>query len=230
MRPHVICHMATSIDGRILPDRWQPKMDGLNSAYERIHGELNADAWLIGRVTAQEFAKQKTYQAATRERFPRESWIVRVDAETYAVVLDPNGRIAWGRSDIGGDPIVVIMTEAVPDSYLAGLRRDDVSYFFAGRNETDLTHALEFLFWELGIKRLALEGGGHVNGSFLRAGLVDEISLIIAPCIDGRAGAPCVFDGGEKDGAAPINTMRLTQSETLDGGQVWLRYALSWSG
>ena len=47
---------------------------------------------------------------------------------------------------------------------------------------------------ELGIKRLLLEGGGKANGSFLRAGLVDELSLAIVPAVDGAKGAPHVFD------------------------------------
>ena len=33
-------------------------------------------------------------------------------AKTYGVVLDAQGKIGWGRSDIGGDPIVVVLTEA----------------------------------------------------------------------------------------------------------------------
>ena len=39
------------------------------------------------------------------------------------------------------------------------------------------------------------EGGGHINGAFLEAGLVDELSLLIAPGIDGRHDIPAVFDG-----------------------------------
>ena len=31
----------------------------------------------------------------------------RDDAKAYGVVLDSHGKIGWGRSDIGGDPIVV---------------------------------------------------------------------------------------------------------------------------
>lgn len=30
-----------------------------------------------------------------------------------------------------------------------------------------------------------LEGGDGINGSFLRAGLIDEVSLLIAPVADG---------------------------------------------
>ena len=101
--------------------------------------------------------------------------------KAYGVVLDAQGKIGWGRSDIGGDPIVVVLTEAVPDAHLAGLRGEGVSYIFAGKSELDLALAVEILNRELGVKRLLLEGGGGANGAFLRAGLVDELNLILCP-------------------------------------------------
>lgn len=225
MRPHVICHMVASLDGRTLPSRWAPGEVNLHGAYERLHEQLDGQAWLVGRVTGQDFAKAQAYPQ-TDATFPREPWFARKDATTYGVVLDPQGKIAWGRSDIGGDPIVVILTEAVSDAHLAGLRQDGVSYIFAGREQLDLAGALETLRRELRIERLLLEGGGHVNGSFLRAGLVDELSLILAPAIDGRQGAPSLFDGGAADLAAPLKSLQLDHSEVLDGGAIWLRYRL----
>ena len=48
-------------------------------------------------------------------------------------MLDAHGKIGWGRSDIGGDPIVVVLTEQVSDAHLAGLRSENVSYIFAGK-------------------------------------------------------------------------------------------------
>jgi riboflavin biosynthesis pyrimidine reductase len=71
---------------------------------------------------------------------------------------------------------------------LAGLRQDGVSYIFAGEQQLDLGLALEILNRELGIERPLLEGGGESNGAFLRAGLIDEISLAICPAVDGREG------------------------------------------
>lgn len=48
MKPHVICHMAASVDGRILPIRWRP--GGLESdLYERLHEQLGGQAWLTAR-------------------------------------------------------------------------------------------------------------------------------------------------------------------------------------
>ena len=61
----------------------------------------------------------------------------------------------------------MILTKQVSDAHLAGLRRDGVSYIFAGERELDLALALDILNRELGIERLLLEGGGKSNGSFL---------------------------------------------------------------
>jgi riboflavin biosynthesis pyrimidine reductase len=58
-----------------------------------------------------------------------------------------------------------------------------------GIQELDLGLALEVLNRELGLQRLLLEGGGSSNGSFLRAGLIDEISVAICPAVDGAKGA-----------------------------------------
>jgi len=81
---------------------------------------------------------------------------------------------------------------------------------------------------ELGVKRLLLEGGGGANGAFLRAGLVDEVSLMLFPAVDGAKGAPSVFDSAEveTDAPAPVTAMTLESHQVLEGGVVWLRYRL----
>jgi riboflavin biosynthesis pyrimidine reductase len=220
--------MVASVDGRILHSRWRPRTREGGDLFERLHVRLGGDAWLVGRVTGQEFAKAKSYDAPADRKYGREPWLARRDAQAYGVVLDAHGRIAWGRSDIGGDPIVVALTEQVSDAHLAGLRQDGVSYFFAGEGELDLAAVLEFLHRELGVKRLLIEGGGGNNGSFLRAGLIDEISLAVVPVVDGSKGAPSVFDSAEQETGlrAPLEQMSLESCEVLDGGAVWLRYRL----
>lgn len=244
MKPYVICHMVASIDGRILHSRWRPENGNGGDLFERLHARLGCDAWLVGRVTGQEFAKARTYEARAEGTYPRQPWLARRDAErivlgtakaganlgagAYAVVLDAHGIIAWGRSEIGGDPIVVVLTEQVSDAHLAGLRADGVSYCFAGRKELDLAAALAFLHRELGVRRLLIEGGGGSNGSFLRAGLIDEVSLALCPAVDGAKGAPSVFDSTDAETGmrAPLTEMSLESCEVLEEGAVWLRYRL----
>jgi riboflavin biosynthesis pyrimidine reductase len=227
MKPHVICHMVSSVDGRTLFSRWRPEGSAAGSLFEQLHDRLGGDAWLVGRVTGQEFAKGTSYPQYTGKPLPRSPWLVRRDAASYGVVLDAHGKIVWGRADIGGDPIVVVLSEGVSDAHLAGLRADGVSYLFAGETELALGTALELLNRELGIERLLLEGGGATNGALLRAGLVDELSLVICPAVDGAPGAPSVFDAHAADvQRAPLTAMTLETTEMLDGGAVWLKYRL----
>jgi len=229
MKPYVLCHMVTSVDGRIWGSRWRPKSNVVPNLFERLHDQMGGGSWLCGRVTAQEFAKGTEPQyPPTSEVFPRENWFARREAKAWGVFLDGKGKAVWARKDIGGDPILVILTEQIPDRHLAGLRADGVSYIFAGATEIDLAAALETLNHELGIERLMVEGGGGANGALLRAGLIDELSIVITAAIDGSSGAPTVFNSGDVDlGPAPIETMTLVSHEVLENGAVWLRYKLT---
>jgi riboflavin biosynthesis pyrimidine reductase len=228
MKPHVICHMVSSLDGRTLISRWRPQDTSRRGVFEGLHERLACDAWLVGRITGQEYAKLDAYADRTQQSYPREPWFARRDAAAYGVVLDPHGKIAWGRADVDGDPVVVVLAEQVSDAHLAGLREDGVSYIFAGERVLDLKLALDILNRELGIKRLEVNGGGVTNGAFLRAGLIDEISLAIFPAVDGAKGAPSFLDSRdeEADVPAPVSAMALENSEMLEGGGVWLRYRL----
>lgn len=218
--------MMTSVDGRILVERWRPPVHD-TSAYERVHDEIGGDAWLVGRVTGQEFAERDSpYAQRSDAKMPRENWFAQQDADAWAIVVDPHGKIAWGMKDIDGDPIVVLLTTRVSDSHLAGLREDGVSYLFAGEHDVDFRTALETLNQELGIERVMLEGGGGVNGSLLVAGLVDELSLLICPAVDGSRDSPSLFDVDAQAGELPVTRMSLMSCEQMDGGFVWLRYRI----
>jgi hypothetical protein len=141
MKPHVICLMASSVDGRTLHSRWRPKGTGA-ALFEQVHDELAGDAWLVGRVTGQEFAKGKPYPASTRETFPREPWFASRGAKAYGVALDAHGKIAWGRSEIGGDPIVVVLPRPFwTHTWLACAARECLTSLPASRNSISL------LFW-----------------------------------------------------------------------------------
>jgi riboflavin biosynthesis pyrimidine reductase len=227
MKPHVACIVSASIDGRIWLSRWSPDPSALRGLFERVHDEIGCDAWVIGRTTGKEFSKRESYPAQTSETFPREHGFARREAKAWGVVLDAHGKVAFGRPDIGGDAIIAVLTKEVSDAHLAGLRSEGISYIFAGETELDLALALDILTKELGVKRVLIEGGGTTNGSFLRAGLIDEIHLILNPAVDGTKGAPSAFDSlGEGPQKAPLQKMTLESNEPLEGGALWLRYSV----
>jgi 2,5-diamino-6-(ribosylamino)-4(3H)-pyrimidinone 5'-phosphate reductase len=88
----------------------------------------------------------------------------------------------------------------------------------------DLPLALEKIGARLGVRTLMLEGGGGINGSFLRAGLVDEVSLLVAPVADGRLGTPTLFDVAGQ-GATP-RRLALDHVERRADDVLWLRYRI----
>ena len=75
---------------------------------------------------------------------------------------------------------------------------------------------------EFGIERIAVVGGGNINGAFLEAGLLDEISMLYGPIIDARRGMTAAFDGLPPDTAPRI--FKLDVVRQYDNGCVWMRY------
>ena len=85
-----------------------------------------------------------------------------------------------------------------------------------------MAKAVDMLGTDFGVERIALVGGGHINGAFLAAGLIDEVSLMIGPGIDGRKGMASVFDGIDEPDR-PATLLKLQSVERM-GDTVWMRY------
>jgi 2,5-diamino-6-(ribosylamino)-4(3H)-pyrimidinone 5'-phosphate reductase len=223
-RPYVVCHMVPSVDGRIVTTRWKLRPSVL-SDYERTARAFNADAWIIGRVSMEPYAgKAKVPTRKAAQRIPRTDFIGRRDAESYAIALDPSGKLTWKSNSIDGEHVITILTEQVSDDYLAFLQAKRVSYLFGGKTEVNLKKVLEKLRSRFGIATLLLEGGGKINGSFLAANLIDELSVLVAPIADGSVGTPSLFDVNERRG--PTRHMKLVSFERRKGDLLWLRYKL----
>jgi riboflavin biosynthesis pyrimidine reductase len=232
MRPYIICHMGTSIDGRLHPSRFTAPVAGtadvLRSHYEKIHDQFDADGWIVGRVTLSEMAKGKERPMSNVQKVAREPHIGARGGRKLAIGIDPSGRAHYGKDNIGGDHVVAVLGEQVSDAYLAELREDGVSYIFAGAMGDDLPGAMEQIASLFGAKTLLLEGGGTINGAFLKHKLIDEFSTLIRPAVDGVAGSDNIVDyrGPEGDRPGAGQSLRLTHCEVLEGGMVWLRHSV----
>ena len=240
-RPRVICHMAASLDGRIVVTGWSPAAArAVRRQYEEVHASYEPDGWICGRVTMEPFAGGLRPEAeVARERrggAPRDDFRAPGDFDSFAFAVDPSGRLAWATNDIDGDHVVAILSERVSDDYLAFLRARGVSYLIAGeRNPSagsgqavDLALALEKIASRFGVKTLMLEGGGRINGGMLAGGLIDEVSVLVAPAVDGRVGTAALFDL-DGDGGARCR-LALEHVEQRADDVLWLRYRVeAWS-
>ena len=192
MRPHVICHMTTSIDGKVT-GKFLETPQGLMAAdeYYRIHRALHADAFACGRITMEGsftggwYPDLKPFEGVS---VSRDDHVADPAARFFCVAFDRRGRLGWKTPVIEDDDpgydgahIVEVLCEGVKDAYLAWLRSAGISYIFAGSKEMDLSLALSKLHSLFNIQTLLLEGGSVLNGAFARGGLIDELSLVTAP-------------------------------------------------
>jgi len=217
-----------SLDGRIANSRWKLSTEG-QAEYEATGATFDADAWMCGRITMAAFA-HGTAPASAPEAYsiPKTDYIAPHSPPSYAVAVDPSGKLNWASSDISGDHIISVLTEKVPSAYLAQLQSRQISYLFGGRDRIDLPLVLEKLATRFEIETLILEGGGKINGAMLRAGLIDELSLLVAPIADGASGTPALFDTLDSDAsdAATVRWKLHTVKRRADD-IVWLRYRQS---
>lgn len=225
-KPYVICHMSSAIDGRIITANWGKQVKEFSGLYEKCHESFDSQAWMVGRVTMEkDFSKgEKPELIAPEAKIRREPFIGNKEAKTFAIGVDTKGKLGWKTNEIGGDHLIVVLNEEVSDEYLYYLQRKKISYIFAGEKELDLKSALHQLAELFPIRTLMLEGGGHLNGSFLNEGLIDELSILLLPVADGTPNTPTVFEVSEYLHKNPAAHLSLTEVQRLEHDVLWLKY------
>jgi riboflavin biosynthesis pyrimidine reductase len=229
-RPKIICHILQSVDGNIDGDFFTlPELSPAYRAFSRIREEFACDAVISGATTAVEIYRGRFVDnlPTSSERWPRTDWKAR-QADRYAVVIDGTGSVRWesGSVERRGEKlhVIAVLQENATDAYISHLRKAGVSYIFAGKDGLDLPLAARKLKEQFCIESMLLSGGGVVDWSFLQAGLVDEISLVVPPVIDGGVRLPSAFDDSPlAAGHAPV-ALKLTYLQRLEGDALWLRY------
>jgi len=232
--------MMASLDGRIDCDMTE-QIDDTNHYYDALE-QLACPSTLEGRKTLEmhyalpgTFQGKKSYKDAGRQVYKA------VECHGYAIGVDTSGTLLWGddTTEQFGKPLLMILSEWASQEYLEYLKSRNVSYITIGRETEiedtempadfkgcrgpaiDLKAAMEILRKDFNVERLAVVGGGHINGSMLDLGLIDEISMMYGYGIDGREGMAAAFDGRPKN-RKPIR-LNFKSVEERDG-IVWMRY------
>ena len=230
-RPYVICHMTTSIDGKVTGEHLaRPGHERVSELYYQINRDLQADAYACGRVTMEGSFTSGWYPDLAKyppvqNEFSAMDHLVDELTGFYAVAFDPHGRLGWKSDriiDVDKDPgydnaqIIEVLTHDVDPRYLTYLQATGIPYLFAGDAEIDIAEALHKLKSYFGIEKLLLEGGSILDGAFQRAGVVDELSLVVDPVVGGAEGKPLFMD-------SVLEEYRLVEVQNHDG-ILWLNY------
>jgi 2,5-diamino-6-(ribosylamino)-4(3H)-pyrimidinone 5'-phosphate reductase len=223
-RPRVTIHNLISVDGRL--DGFAPDL-GL---YYELAGALPHQAILTGSGTMLAAAARERIDMSGEDAHSAPS--VAGDSRPWLVIVDSSGRLSrldWLRGQPYWRDVLVVCSPATPDAHLERLRRHGVEHIVAGTDRVDLTAALEALADRYGVAAVRVDAGGGLNGALLRAGLVDEISIVVAPYLvgAGTAGTGVPQPGrlvGAPDGSA--HRLELRSVDSLRDDHVWLRYAV----
>ena len=228
-RPHIICHMVTSIDGKVTGEFLsRPECEKATDIYYELNREYNkngANGFICGRVTMESSFTGGWYPDLTGYEpiEKKEDFIPDNLSGFYAVSFDPKGKLGWKNNKIidedpgyGDAQIIEVLTEQVDGRYLEYLQSMEIPYIFAGETEIDVKIALEKLKALMGINSILLEGGSIVNGYFQRADVIDELSLVVAPIVADAEDKPLFMD-------STLSEFKLKEIKQCDD-VVWMNY------
>ncbi len=112
------------------------------------------------------------------------------ETRAWWVVVDSRGRLAHVLHFYRGmeytRDIIVLVSEKTPEGYIRYLEERGYEYIVAGRDRVDLHLAMEKLFKNYPIRIVVSDTGGRLDTALLESGLVDELSLIVAPVLSGQ--------------------------------------------
>ncbi len=247
-RPSVVFLMSTSVDGRTAlgPGRsqWEELADprtsmseGAGEVWKLVEKELmelhNPQAIMLGSASIQKEGdplkplEPKVGEAVhLREDHLPEDVVRDLGVRVWLVVPDSRGRLRSGYkgTETPGHHVLHLVTRTTPFVYLAFLRRQKIPYMVAGTVWVDLKLALSRLASELGVRCVLVIGGGRLNGALLRAGLVDEVNVIIRPELIGGTATPTMFDCPDLAADAWPVPLDLVGLERPREQFLWLRY------
>ncbi len=204
MKPKIMVNCAMSADGKIaLPDRTEVKISG-EEDFKRVHELRNSvDAILVGIGTVLADDPKLT----VKEKYVQEP------KQPLKIILDSKGRTPEGAQLFDKGEYIIVTTKEI----------DRDGWIKCGDEEkVDLDKLMKILE-EKGVETLLVEGGGEVIYSFLKAGLVDEISIFVGSLIIGGRDAPTPADGQGAESIVDTMGLRLKSFERMDDG-ILLKY------
>lgn len=216
-KPYVFCHMMTTLDGRIECGMLEYLNGG--DEYYKVLNELPLHSAISGRVTAEIEMSSGKFKPKNISIYKGEKIKVNKKVSKYDIIFDTLGSLRW---DNYKNPLIIVTGCEVTADYINYLNENNISYIINNSKEINLAYTLEVLKETFKINNIAIVGGGNINGAFLKNGLIDEITVILAPGIDGRESQTALFDGIIKDNN-PYK-LKLKDIKKYDNDAIYLDY------
>lgn len=236
-KPYVIIHTHTSLDGKIHSIKL-PEFESASTQYQELALSpekqfFNIQGYLNGRITTDDNTTHYRQPNLRKDAptVPDGDYIAVENAPMYYVSLDPSGRLAWDSNvvDYGNvnAHVISVLTNRATNAYKDFLRQKNISYIIAGEDQLNnelVLHKLKSIFK---MNKVMIGGGGTINWSYIYSGLVDEISIVMAPIADG-SNAQTLFNAKEPHSKVIPISFSLIEAKPLKDSTVWLRYKVNY--
>lgn len=220
-KPKVIIFNGLSLDGR---------MDGGGGSvdmglYYELAASWKADAMLSGSGTMlTAFAGQEELPASATRGEAKELHPLAVP---YLVVVDSRAQLHHWRlmqAQPFWDKVVALCSRSTPRAHLDEIEAAGVPVIVAGDERVDFAAALDELNSRFAIRTVRVDSGGVLNGVLLRAGLVDEVSILIDPVLVGGTSPRGLFVAPDVTSPEQVIRLWLAHFEQVRENILWLRY------
>ena len=179
MKPKIVMLTQTSLDGRI-------KGFDNPEVYYQVAGEIHSDAVLFGSNTV--FTAFEEYPAETEADFAK-TIISPEDPRPIGVIPDSRGilRNLHCLRNLGYlKEIVILVSTATPKEYLNYLEERNYPYIVSGDDHVNYGEAFQLLHERYGCTCMRTDSGGELTNILLENGFIEEINLVISPCLVGN--------------------------------------------
>ena len=226
-RPYTICHIFSGLDGGIDGSfMGNAACMGALKAYGALRATFDCSAILYGTTTMLDFCDGYVGKLPKGNSIERKDFIAPEAKAPFVAAIDRHGKLAYSKNCLERhgkkQHIIEVLTESVSDEYIAYLKGLGISYIFAGHSDLDCAVCMGKLKEIFGIDRLMIAGGGYIDWAFADAGMIDELSLVVAPCADGEDRVTVFEKSGKPHNDSIAFTLKDVQK--LEGNAVWLRY------
>lgn len=147
-------------------------------------------------------------------------------SRSIMAIVDSRGRLrnwdAIKRQPFWRTP-VALCSLSTPKEHMEYLKKEGIDTIITGNERVDLGEALKELRSRYGLRTLRIDSGGTLSAIMLKEGLIDEISVVISPCIVGNAKSAHLIDPDLSELPRPCE-LKLKHLEKLEDGLIWIRY------
>jgi 2,5-diamino-6-(ribosylamino)-4(3H)-pyrimidinone 5'-phosphate reductase len=215
----ITLNAAMTVDGKIATTSGDSAISSRDDLI-RVHElRASADGIMVGISTVLADNPRLTVRLA-RKRVKRK--------DPARIVIDSTGKIPLDSLILltaSRIKTIVAVTKLAHIDTLKKIKKTGAIVIVSGRQTVNLKKVFSIIK-QMGIRKILVEGGGEINWSLLRLGIVNELIVTIAPKIVGGRQATTLVEGQGYRRISQGIKLHLKQAQIQNNGELVLHYKL----